>query len=117
IMTRARAKHPRAPAEAWLVLRCGPLRGAASRHTKGARAMSTSKTEEPTPRRLREARRRGEVPKSRELVAAVSLFAGLAALALTAPALTSSFRPFLEWVLQAEPASALRSVLSLAPPL
>ncbi|NMC69617.1 MAG: EscU/YscU/HrcU family type III secretion system export apparatus switch protein [Myxococcales bacterium] len=41
-----------------------------------------ARTEEPTPRRLREARRRGEVPRSRDLTAAVSLWFVLAAVAL-----------------------------------
>jgi len=41
-----------------------------------------ARTEEPTPRRLREARRRGEVPRSRDLTAAVSLWFVLAAMAL-----------------------------------
>jgi type III secretion protein U len=43
--------------------------------------MSGERTERPTPRRLAEARRRGEVPVSRELTGAVSLLAGVAALA------------------------------------
>lgn len=45
------------------------------------------KTEEPTPRRLREARRRGEVPRSADLGAGVGLLAGAAVLGWTAPAL------------------------------
>ncbi|MGC3997863.1 MAG: EscU/YscU/HrcU family type III secretion system export apparatus switch protein [Anaeromyxobacter sp.] len=45
----------------------------------------TSRTEEPTPRRLREARRRGQVAASRELTAAAALAGGLLALAATAP--------------------------------
>ncbi len=47
--------------------------------------MSGSRTERPTPRRLAEARRRGEVAVSRELTGAVSLLAGLAALAACGP--------------------------------
>lgn len=47
--------------------------------------MSDARTEQPTPRRLREARRRGEVAVSRELVAAAALVAGLAALAAAGP--------------------------------
>jgi flagellar biosynthesis protein FlhB len=42
----------------------------------------TSRTEEPTPRRLREARRRGEAPRGRELAAAAALLAGLTAVLL-----------------------------------
>lgn len=46
-----------------------------------------ARTEEPTPRRLREARRKGQVARSRDLTAAVSLWLVLAALALAvAPA-------------------------------
>jgi flagellar biosynthetic protein FlhB len=41
-----------------------------------------ARTEEPTPRRLREARQRGEIPRSRDLTAAVSLWFVLAAMAL-----------------------------------
>ena len=41
--------------------------------------MSEGRTEQPTPRRLREARRRGEVAVSRELSGAVALACGLAA--------------------------------------
>ncbi|MBK9516583.1 MAG: EscU/YscU/HrcU family type III secretion system export apparatus switch protein [Anaeromyxobacter sp.] len=49
--------------------------------------MSGPRTEAPTPRRLAEARRRGEVAVSRELTGAVALAAGLAALAAAGPAL------------------------------
>ncbi|GEJ55578.1 EscU/YscU/HrcU family type III secretion system export apparatus switch protein [Anaeromyxobacter diazotrophicus] len=45
----------------------------------------SERTEQPTPRRLREARRRGEVASSRELTGAAALAAGLAALAVTGP--------------------------------
>ena len=41
-----------------------------------------ARTEEPTPRRLREARRRGQVARSRDLTAAVSIAAAIAAIAL-----------------------------------
>jgi flagellar biosynthesis protein FlhB len=41
-----------------------------------------ARTEEPTPRRLREARRKGQVARSRDLTAAVSLWFVLAAVAL-----------------------------------
>jgi type III secretion protein U len=47
--------------------------------------VSGARTEEPTPRRLREARRRGEWPRSREWTGAVALAAGLAAVALAGP--------------------------------
>lgn len=47
--------------------------------------MSAGRTEPPTPRRLREARRRGEVARRAELSGAAALAAGLAALLATAP--------------------------------
>jgi type III secretion protein U len=47
--------------------------------------VSGNRTEQPTPRRLREARRRGEVAVSRELCGAAALLGGLCALAVTAP--------------------------------
>jgi type III secretion protein U len=49
-----------------------------------------SRTEQPTPRRLREARRRGEVAASREMGAAAALVAGLGTLALVGPWLCSA---------------------------
>jgi type III secretion protein U len=45
-----------------------------------------NRTEEPTPRRLREARRRGEVARSLEASGAFALAGGLAALAVAGPA-------------------------------
>lgn len=48
--------------------------------------MSGNRTERPTPRRLREARRRGEVACSRDLSGALALLAGLTALAAGGPA-------------------------------
>jgi type III secretion protein U len=51
--------------------------------------VSGTRTEEPTPRRLREARRRGEVARSAELSGAAALTAGLAALAFAGPSLCS----------------------------
>jgi type III secretion protein U len=47
--------------------------------------MSGARTEEPTPRRLRDARRRGHVARSRELAGAAALSAGLAALPIAGP--------------------------------
>jgi flagellar biosynthesis protein FlhB len=47
--------------------------------------VSGARTEEPTPRRLREARRRGEVARSADLGAAAALAGGLAALAVVGP--------------------------------
>ncbi len=49
----------------------------------------SARTEQPTARRLREARRRGEVSVSRELCGAAALLAGLAMLAATGPALAA----------------------------
>ena len=54
-----------------------------------ARAGSDDATEEPTPRRLDEARRRGEVAYSRELSAAAALLAAIVVLAADAPALAA----------------------------
>jgi type III secretion protein U len=45
--------------------------------------VSGNRTEQPTPKRLREARRRGDVPQSRELTGAAALAGGLLALAAT----------------------------------
>lgn len=64
--------------------------------------MSDGRTEPPTPRRLREARRRGEVARSAELSGAAALVAGLAAVVVTGAAAA------------AELGRLLRSGLSLA---
>ncbi len=52
--------------------------------------MSGSRTEEPTSRKLRQARGRGEVPVSRELVGAASLLSGLVALSFTGRAMLAA---------------------------
>ncbi len=57
--------------------------------------MSGNRTEQPTPRRLREARRRGEIAVSRELCGAASLLAGLAALAASARPMARTLADFL----------------------
>ena len=54
-----------------------------------ARGPSDDATEEPTPRRLAEARRRGEVAFSRELSSGAALVAAVAVLAWDAPALVT----------------------------
>jgi flagellar biosynthesis protein FlhB len=54
-----------------------------------ARAASEEATEDPTPRRLAEARRRGEVAFSRELSSGAALTAAVAVLAWDAPALVA----------------------------
>lgn len=51
--------------------------------------MSGGRTEQPTPRRLREARRRGEVAVSGELSGAAAFAGGLAALVIGGPSLAS----------------------------
>ena len=72
--------------------------------------MSGARTEEPTPRRLREARRRGELPQGRELTAAAALLAGLAALAATGPSSAGALAELLRHALagrEIAPADAL----------
>jgi type III secretion protein U len=64
--------------------------------------VSGARNQPPTPRRIREARRRGEVTRSRELQGAVAFAAGLAALAATGP-----------WAV-AELAGAVRAALAPA---
>jgi type III secretion protein U len=51
--------------------------------------VSENRTEQPTPRRLREAQRRGEVAVSGELTASAALAGGLAALTIDAPRITA----------------------------
>ncbi len=65
--------------------------------------MSGSRTEQPTPRRLREARRRGEVALSRDLSGAVALLAGLAALAASGPILVTRLARFVRTAVEAAP--------------
>jgi type III secretion protein U len=48
--------------------------------------VSDARTEQPTPRRIRDARRKGQVARSAELSGAAALLAGLVALAVTGPA-------------------------------
>jgi flagellar biosynthesis protein FlhB len=50
--------------------------------------VSHDKTEQPTPRRIAEARRRGDVAQGRDLTGAASLLCGLVALAAAAPGVT-----------------------------
>ena len=51
--------------------------------------MSTAKTEAPTPQRIRELRRKGDVPLSRELTKTAAMLGGLLALAATGPRVVS----------------------------
>ena len=78
--------------------------------------MSGERTELPTPKRLAEARRRGEVAVSRELTGTISLLAGLAAVAAAGPwwlgALAGEVRGGLLAAVAAEP--ALRGALRQA---
>jgi flagellar biosynthesis protein FlhB len=60
--------------------------------------MSQQKTEEPTPKKLRKARERGQVPRSREVGTAAVLLAAAVGLAWLGPAaLVSMVRPFEAW--------------------
>ena len=72
--------------------------------------MSGARTEQPTPRRLREARRRGEVAISREASGLGALLAGAAALAATAPSAARALALHLRATL-AEPAGAPAAAL------
>jgi flagellar biosynthesis protein FlhB len=78
--------------------------------------MADDKTEEPTPKRLREARERGQVPRSRELGTALLLLATGAGLGTVGPAWSRAFRDLLEPALAAargdaelSPIAALRA--------
>src|SRR6266536_2584971 len=51
--------------------------------------MAAERTEEPTPKRLEEARRRGEVAVSRDATSAAAMTAAIVALVLQGPALTA----------------------------
>ncbi|WP_242394651.1 EscU/YscU/HrcU family type III secretion system export apparatus switch protein [Anaeromyxobacter oryzisoli] len=76
--------------------------------------MSGNRTEEPTPRRLREARRRGEVGASGELTAAAAFAGGLLALAIAGPSLARDLAARLRSALVRAPIEALdpRAVLA-----
>lgn len=80
--------------------------------------MSGARTEPPTPRRLREARRRGEAARSRELPAAAALAAGLLALAVTGPKaaaeLARALRAALLGAATAEPLPAAAAAMGSA---
>jgi type III secretion protein U len=68
----------------------------------------SARTEQPTPRRLREARRRGEAAVSRELCGVAALLCGLATLAATGPAVAAELASLLR--------GALAEAVSLAAP-
>ena len=85
--------------------------------------MSGARTEAPTPRRLREARRRGELARSAELTAAAALAGGLAGLSLLGPAMAADLARALRTAASPaaiDPGGALRGaaflVLRLAVP-
>jgi len=56
------------------------------------------KTEKPTPKRLRDAQREGQTPKSREVGAATSLIGALFALQVFAPSAAESFAARARWL-------------------
>lgn len=64
------------------------------------------RTEPPTPRRLREARRRGEVARSAELTLAAAFLGGLAALAAGGPAAAGELARLLRGALAGAPGAA-----------
>ena len=70
--------------------------------------MSGEKTEEPTPRKLRKLRRKGEIPVSRELNRAGALLGAVAGLAATAKLSTATLAAYFRWVTEAGPDSVLR---------
>lgn len=88
--------------------------------------MTGARTEEPTPRRLLEARRRGELPQGRDLAAAAAFIGGFAALAAAGPGIAASLEDLLRHGLAdagEAPGAALRRAgllalrLALAPGL
>lgn len=79
--------------------------------------MSGARTELPTPRRLLDARRRGEVARGRDLPAAVAFASGLLALAAWGPRAASQLAGLLRAVLlgagsSTEPAALVRDALA-----
>ncbi|MBN2581668.1 MAG: flagellar biosynthesis protein FlhB [Planctomycetes bacterium] len=67
------------------------------------------KTEAPTPRRIEEARERGQVPRSVDLTAALILLAGMAALYLAGDSLGSSLLKTMQEMLEFEHAGTMDS--------
>jgi flagellar biosynthesis protein FlhB len=67
-------------------------------------AQSGEPTEEPTPKRLDEARRRGQVPFSRDLASAVAMTAAIAALVAGGPAMVAELLAGFRAALTAAPA-------------
>lgn len=58
------------------------------------------RTEEPTERRLTQARERGQIPRSRELNTVLVLLSGIAALMMFGHSMMESFRELFEWDLR-----------------
>lgn len=81
--------------------------------------MTARRTEQPTPRRLREARRRGEVARSLDLSAAGALAAGVAALSVFGPGMAGALARALRRTLAnagtapPDPAGSLSDALGL----
>ena len=67
------------------------------------------RTEQPTPPRLKEARDRGQVPRSAELTSAAAVLAGLLALALLGPGLLVEMTKMTATFLEADPGASGRS--------
>jgi len=65
--------------------------------------VSADRSEQPTPKRLAEARRRGEVASSRELTGAIALFGGLAGLAAAGGAMARELGAMLAGALSRAP--------------
>lgn len=83
--------------------------------------MSDQRTEEATPKRLREARQRGQVPKSRELAGALTLLAAAMALGASADGILAMHVATFELALEAaagrlaaSPGEVLEACVSLA---
>lgn len=76
--------------------------------------MSGARSEQPTPRRLLEARRRGEVARSRELPAAAALVAGLLALCAWGPDAVAQLARLLRSALLAAPSPSVTPSALLA---
>jgi type III secretion protein U len=84
--------------------------------------VSGARTESPTPRRLREARARGEIARSADLTAACALAGGVAGLAVFGPGIVSELARAIRAAVSAsgraaetlDPAGAVREALALA---
>ncbi len=72
-------------------------------------ASAQEKTEQPTPKRLRDARAKGQVPRSRELVTAAVVTAGVSAALMLGPLLGGSAAAFLRNRLSFGRADVMRS--------